>query len=68
MTKRQRRTFSSEFKMDAVRIVLDQSNSIAEIARSIDIGDTVVFTILSVAIRMIIAFLASRIHELFNMS
>jgi len=54
--------------MDAVRIVLDQSYSIAEIARSIDIGDTVVFTILSVAIRMIIAFLASRIHELFNMS
>ncbi|BCL73880.1 hypothetical protein TUMSATVNIG1_58650 (plasmid) [Vibrio nigripulchritudo] len=40
MTKRQRRTFSSEFKVDAASLVLDQSYSISEAARSLDIGDT----------------------------
>ncbi|TFH89030.1 hypothetical protein ELS82_24525 [Vibrio ouci] len=40
MTKRQRRTFSSEFKVDAASLVLDQGNSIAEAARSLDGGDT----------------------------
>ncbi|OLQ83951.1 transposase [Photobacterium proteolyticum] len=40
MTKRQRRTFSSEFKMDAASLVLDQGYSIAEAARSLDIGET----------------------------
>lgn len=42
MTKRQRRTFSSEFKMDAASLVLDQGYSIAEAARSMDISETVV--------------------------
>ncbi|WP_437115141.1 transposase [Vibrio coralliilyticus] len=40
MTKRQRRTFSSEFKVEAASLVLDQGYSISEAARSIDIGDT----------------------------
>lgn len=40
MTKRQRRTFSSEFKVDAASLVLDQGYSISEAARSLDIGDT----------------------------
>lgn len=40
MTKRQRRTFSSEFKLDAASLVLDQGYSISEAARSLDIGDT----------------------------
>lgn len=40
MTKRQRRTFSSEFKVDAASLVLDQDYSISEAARSLDIGDT----------------------------
>ncbi|SEF40896.1 Transposase [Vibrio hangzhouensis] len=40
MTKRQRRTFSSEFKVDAASFVLDQGYSISEAARSLDIGDT----------------------------
>ncbi|MGR5502022.1 IS3 family transposase [Vibrio sp. DNB22_10_4] len=40
MTKRQRRTFSSEFKVDAASLVLDQGYSISETARSLDIGDT----------------------------
>ena len=40
MTKRQRRTFSSEFKVDAASLFLDQGYSISEAARSLDIGDT----------------------------
>ena len=40
MTKRQRRTFSSEFKVDAASLVLDQGYSVSEAARSLDIGDT----------------------------
>ncbi|HDY7978319.1 TPA: transposase [Vibrio vulnificus] len=40
MIKRQRRTFSSEFKMDAASLVLDQGYSITEAARSLDVGDT----------------------------
>lgn len=40
MTKRQRRTFSSEFKVEAASLVLDQGYSISEAARSLDIGDT----------------------------
>ncbi|MCX2759752.1 transposase, partial [Vibrio sp. 14G-20] len=34
MTKRQRRTFSTEFKLDAVSLVLDQGYSIPEAANS----------------------------------
>ncbi len=40
MTKRQRRTFSAEFKMDAASLVLDQGYSIPEAARSMGIGET----------------------------
>ncbi|RIZ55150.1 transposase [Vibrio sp. PID23_8] len=40
MTKRQRRTFSAEFKMDAASLVLDQGYSIPEAARSMDVGET----------------------------
>ena len=40
MTKRQRRTFSSEFKMEAASLVLDQQYSIPEAARSMDVGET----------------------------
>ena len=38
--KRQRRTFSPEFKHDAAKLVLDQGYSHAEAARSLDIGET----------------------------
>ncbi|GAA3535595.1 IS3 family transposase [Zobellella aerophila] len=38
MTKK-RRSFSSEFKVDAASLVLDQGNSIAE-ASPLDIGET----------------------------
>ncbi|WP_028113406.1 transposase, partial [Ferrimonas kyonanensis] len=40
MTKRQRRTFSAEFKVDAACLVLDQGYSIPEAARSLDVGET----------------------------
>ena len=38
--KRQRRTFTTEFKHDAACLVLDQGYSIVEAARSIDVGET----------------------------
>lgn len=40
MTKRQRRTFSAEFKMDAANLVLDQGYSVPEAARSMNVGET----------------------------
>jgi transposase len=40
MTKRQRRTFSAEFKIDAASLVLDQGYSVPEAARSMDVGET----------------------------
>ncbi len=40
MAKRQRRTFSSEFKMEAASLVLDQEYSIPEASRSMDVGET----------------------------
>lgn len=40
MTKRQRRTFSAEFKMDAASLVFDQGYSTPEAARSMDVGET----------------------------
>lgn len=40
MTKRQRRTFSAEFKIDAASLVLDQGYSVPETARSMDVGET----------------------------
>lgn len=38
--KRQRRTFSPEFKHDAASLVLDQGYTIAEACRSLDVGET----------------------------
>lgn len=40
MTKRQRRTFSAEFKIDAASLVLDQGYSIPEAANSMGVGET----------------------------
>ncbi len=37
---RQRRTFTTEFKREAVQLVLDEGYSIAEACRSLDIGET----------------------------
>lgn len=42
MTKRQRCTFSSAFKVDAASLVLDQGYSKSEVGRSLDIGDTAI--------------------------
>ncbi|WP_444882701.1 transposase [Microbulbifer sp. PSTR4-B] len=39
---RQRRSFSSDFKLEAARLVVDQGYSIAEAARSLDIGTTAI--------------------------
>ncbi len=38
--KRQRRTFSTEFKHDAASLVLDQGYSIVEACRSLDVGES----------------------------
>ena len=38
--KRQRRTFSTEFKHEAACLVLDQGYSIPEASRSLDVGET----------------------------
>lgn len=38
--KRQRRSFSTEFKHEAVCLVLDQGYSIPEACRSLDMGET----------------------------
>lgn len=38
--KRLRRTFTTEFKLEAASLVLDQNYSVAEAARSLDIGET----------------------------
>jgi len=38
--KRQRRSFSTEFKRDAAMLVLDQGYTIPEACRSLDIGET----------------------------
>ena len=37
---RQRRTYTSEFKIEAVKLVTEKGYSIAEAARSLDIGET----------------------------
>ena len=39
--KRQRRSFSTEFKQEAACLVLDQGYSIPETSRSLDVGETV---------------------------
>lgn len=38
--KKQRRSFSTEFKHDAAALVLDQGYSITKACRSLDIGET----------------------------
>jgi len=38
--KKQRRSFTTEFKHDAAALVLDQDYSIPEACRSLDIGET----------------------------
>lgn len=38
--KRQRRSFSTEFKHDAAALVLDQGYSIPEACRSLDVGES----------------------------
>ena len=38
--KRQRRSFSTEFKHEAARLVLDQGYSVPEACRSLDVGET----------------------------
>jgi len=38
--KRQRRTFSTEFKHETAYLVLDQGYSIPEASRSLDVGET----------------------------
>jgi transposase len=40
MTKRQRRSFTPEFKLEAACLVLDQGYSIPEASRSLDVGET----------------------------
>jgi transposase len=37
---RQRRSYTSEFKVEAVKLVTEQGYSVAEAARSLDIGET----------------------------
>lgn len=37
---RSRRSFTPEFKADAVAMVLDEGNTIADVARRLDIGET----------------------------
>ena len=39
--KRQRRSFSTEFKHDAAALILDQGYTIAEACRSLDVGETI---------------------------
>ncbi len=38
MTKRTRRLFSAEFKLEAAQLVLDQNHSIVEAAKAMDVG------------------------------
>jgi len=40
MTRRQRRSFTQEFKLEAACLVLDQGYSITEASRSLDVGET----------------------------
>ncbi len=38
--KRQRRTFTPEFKLEAARLVLDQGYAISQASQSLDVGET----------------------------
>ncbi|PSL09191.1 transposase [Marinobacterium halophilum] len=37
---KQRRSFSTEFKMEAVSLVVDQGYSMAEASRAVDVGES----------------------------
>src|SRR5262245_49205271 len=37
---RQRRSYSSEFKVEAVKLITEKGYSVAEAARSLDVGET----------------------------
>ena len=37
---RQRRTYTSEFKVEAVKLITEKGLSVAEAARSLDVGET----------------------------
>ncbi len=39
--KRQRRSFSAEFKREAAQLVIDQGYSVSEASRSLGVGETV---------------------------
>lgn len=41
MTKRTRRTFSPEFKLEAAQLVLDQNNSVADTAIAMNVSKSV---------------------------
>ena len=41
MKKRQRRTFTPEFKLEAASLVIDKGYSYTEASRSLDVGETV---------------------------
>jgi transposase len=41
MERRKRRKFSTEFKAEAVRLVVEQNRSINSVAKSLDIADSV---------------------------
>ncbi|MGF1696981.1 transposase, partial [Vibrio lamellibrachiae] len=38
MTKRTRRLFSAEFKLEAAQLVLDQNHSVTEAAQAMNVG------------------------------
>jgi transposase len=40
--KRQRRSFSTEFKLEAANLVLEQGYAIPEAARALDVGETAI--------------------------
>lgn len=40
--KRQRRSFSTEFKLEAANLVIEQGYSIPEAARALDVGETAI--------------------------
>jgi len=42
MTKRQRRNFSAEFKLQVVQMIREQNLSVAEVCRDLKLGETAV--------------------------
>lgn len=41
MTKKKRRIYTKEFKVEAVRLIIEQGRTIADVARSLGVGDGV---------------------------